>query len=167
MVIIKSKSKLKKIIDIAKIDGKSVLIKKGVFDIIHPGHIYALDIFSKKADIVVILIQSDKFTKKKKGKLRPINPQMQRAQVVDGIKGVDYVYLDKSNSLEDYIKILEYFKPTIVTVISTTIQKQKKNEFLRPYWELIVYPDKKDFNVSTTTIIDNIFKKRKILRMSD
>ena len=101
-MIIKNKSKLKKIIEQAKSENKSVLIKKGVFDLIHPGHIFAIDLFSKKADIVIILIQSDEFTKKKKGKERPINPQLQRAQVIDGIKGL-IMFIWINLILEEYI----------------------------------------------------------------
>lgn len=156
-MIIKNKIALKKIIEKEKTNGKSVLIKKGVFDIIHPGHIYAIDLFSKKADIVIILIQSDKFTKKKKGKTRPINPQKQRAQVIDGIKGVDYVYLDKSNSREEYIRFLEYLKPTILVI--TSENKKKDKEYLNKNWKLIPIPDKKDFFVSTTEIINRVLKK--------
>lgn len=156
-MIIKNKIELKKIIGKEKKNGKSVLIKKGVFDIIHPGHIYAIDLFSKKADIVIILIQSDKFTKKKKGKTRPINPQKQRAQVIDGIKGVDYVYLDKSNSREEYIRFLEYLKPTILVI--TSENKKKDKEYLNINWKLIPIPDKKDFFVSTTEIINRVLKK--------
>jgi len=156
-MIIKNKIELKKIIGKEKKNGKSVLIKKGVFDIIHPGHIYAIDLFSKKADIVIILIQSDKFTKKKKGKTRPINPQKQRAQVIDGIKGVDYVYLDKSNSREEYIRFLEYLKPTILVI--TSENKKKDKEYLNKNWKLIPIPDKKDFFVSTTEIINRVLKK--------
>ncbi len=156
-MIIKNKIALKKIIEKEKKNGKSVLIKKGVFDIIHPGHIYAIDLFSKKADIVIILIQSDKFTKKKKGKTRPINPQKQRAQVIDGIKGVDYVYLDKSNSREEYIRFLEYLKPTILVI--TSENKKKDKEYLNKNWKLIPIPDKKDFFVSTTEIINRVLKK--------
>lgn len=156
-MIIKNKIELKKIIGKEKKNGKSVLIKKGVFDIIHPGHIYAIDLFSKEADIVIILIQSDKFTKKKKGKTRPINPQKQRAQVIDGIKGVDYVYLDKSNSREEYIRFLEYLKPTILVI--TSENKKKDKEYLNKNWKLIPIPDKKDFFVSTTEIINRVLKK--------
>jgi len=155
-MIIKSKLKLKKIIEEARSKNKSVLIKKGVFDIIHPGHIFAIDQFSKKADIVIILIQSDEFTKKKKGKERPINPQLQRAQVIDGIKGVDYVYLDKSNSREEYITFLNYLKPTMLAITST--DKEKSNAYLSKYWTLKQFPDKKDSSYSTTAIINRVLK---------
>ena len=53
-MIINSKTKLKNTIELAKKSGKSVLIKKGVFDIIHPGHIFAIKMFDKEADIVSV-----------------------------------------------------------------------------------------------------------------
>jgi cytidyltransferase-like protein len=156
-MIVKSKKKLKSIIDIAKKQNKSVLIKRGCFDIIHPGHILGIKKFKELADIVVILIMSDEVIKSRKGKGRPINSQKQRAMVIDGIKGVDYVYLDKTDSNEEYLKILEYLKPTIVTTLMYT--PKSKTEFVCPYWKLVLCPDDKDFCVSTTTIVNNILKK--------
>jgi cytidyltransferase-like protein len=156
-VIVRSKSKLKKIIEDSKKEGKSVLVKKGVFDIIHPGHVYAIQQFKKKADVVIILIQSDEFTAKKKGKDRPINNQEQRMLVMDGLKGVDYVAKDNSMSRSDYIKFLNYLKPTILAVAST--DEQKTREYTSPYWKLIQFPDKKKKGFSTTEIINKILKK--------
>ncbi len=153
MVII-NKLRLKKIIDSAKRSGKSVLIKKGVFDIIHPGHISIIDTFKKHADIVIIMAQSDKFTKKKKGGDRPINNQKQRGMVIDGLKNVDYTYLDKSNSRKEYLKLLEYLKPTILAIIPEN--KQKTKDYSSPFWKLKEFPDKKNRAYSTTKIINKI-----------
>lgn len=124
-MIVKNKVQLKKIIDSAKKSGKSVLIKKGVFDIIHPGHIFAINLYKKYADVVIILTQSDSFTTKKKGKTRPINKQKHRNEVLDGLKGVDYVFSDKSNSREEYKDFLLYLKPTVLAVTSIDSVKTK------------------------------------------
>ena len=156
-MIIREKSLLKKKIDEAKTAGKSVLIKKGVFDIIHPGHIYAMKMFGKMADVVVILIQSDELTQKRKGDSRPVNPQLHRAEVVDGLDGVDYVFLDKCSSREDYVKLLNYLKPTIVSV--TSIDKKKTSAYSSQYWELRELLDKKKPGYSTTEIINRCQKK--------
>ena len=156
-MIITNKLKLKKIIDSAKKSGKSILIKKGVFDIIHPGHIFAIDMFKKYADIVIIMTQSDKVTKKKKGNNRPINNQKQRTIVVDRLKGVDYTYLDKSNSRKEYIKFLTYLKPTILAIIS--LNKEKTKDYSSPFWKLKEFPDKNKPGYSTTEIIDKISNK--------
>ena len=156
-MIIINELKLKKIISSAKRSGKSVLIKKGVFDIIHPGHISTINNFKKHADIIIIITQSDKFTKKKKGDNRPINNQKQRSLVIDGIKGVDYTYLDKSNSRKEYLKLLEHLKPTILAIIPD--DKQKTKNYSSPFWKLKEFPDKKNYTYSTTKIIDKILNK--------
>jgi glycerol-3-phosphate cytidylyltransferase len=155
-VIIKEIDILEQIITSEKSKHKSVLIKKGVFDIIHPGHIYAISEFKKKADIVIILIQCDEFTRLKKGTGRPINSQLQRAMVVDGIKGVDYVYLDKSLSREEYINTLEYIQPSILAV--TSIDKDKTKAYSGYSWKLMQFPDKKKPGFSTTEIIEKVRK---------
>jgi bifunctional ADP-heptose synthase (sugar kinase/adenylyltransferase) len=96
--------------------------------------------FAKEADIVIILTQSDEFTAKKKGSSRPINPQRQRTEVVDGIAGVDYTYPDKSNSREEYIEFLNYLKPTILAV--TSVDEKKTKDYSSTFWELKEFPDK-------------------------
>lgn len=156
-MIIRSKVRLRGIIDRAKRSGKSVLIKKGVFDIIHPGHIFALKNFKRYADVVVILIQSDELTGSKKGPGRPINGQRQRAEVVDGISGVDYVFMDRSRSREEYIKVLNYLKPTVLAV--TAADSKKTRAYSSPYWELKEFPDKRLPGYSTTEVINRVLKK--------
>lgn len=155
-MLITSQSTLREIIEKAKKKGKSVLIKKGVFDIIHPGHIFAIQKFKEKADVVIILIQSDEFTRKKKGPERPINTQMQRAEVIDGIKGVDYVFLDTSSSRDEYIALLNYLKPTILAV--TSVDAEKTKQYSSEFWELVEFPDKNKEGYSTTDIINRVLK---------
>lgn len=157
-MIIQKKGQLKEIVDQARGCNKTLLIKKGVFDIIHPGHIYAIRKFEEKADIVVILIQSDESTAKKKGKKRPINDQFHRAEVVDGIEGVDYVYLDNSSSREEYIELLNYLQPTVLAV--TEGDSEKTRQYSSEYWELIEFPDKQKEGYSTTEIINRVLAKK-------
>ena len=99
-MIIQNKEELKEIIDSAKKHQKSVLVKRGVFDIIHPGHIYTVEKLKERVDILIMMTVSDELTKKKKGECRPINLQKQRSEVLNGLKGVDYVFEDKSKSRE-------------------------------------------------------------------
>ncbi len=154
-MIISNKEELKNIIENAKKEWKSVLIKKGVFDIIHPGHVFAIRMFAKEADIIIVLTQSDEFTAKKKGSSRPINPQRQRTEVVDGIAGVDYTYPDKSR--EEDIEFLNYLKPTILAV--TSVDEKKTKDYSSPFWELKEFPDKAQPWYSTTEIINRVLEK--------
>lgn len=156
-MIVPTKEELKYIIDAAKKAWRSVLIKKGVFDIIHPWHVFAIKMFKKTADVVVILIQSDEFTAKKKWSFRPINSQWQRTEVIDGIAGVDYTFQDKSNSREEYIEFLNYLKPTILAV--TSVDEKKIRDYSSPYRELKEFPDKVQAWCSTTEIINRVLEK--------
>jgi len=158
-MIIKDKVKLKEIIDSAKKSGKSVLVKKGVFDIIHPGHIFAIKEFKRRADIVVILTIPDNLTQKKKGNTRPINNQQQRTKVVDNIKGVDYTYPDQSNSRAEYIELLNYLRPSVLAI--TSVDSEKTKAYSSPFWKLIEYPDKQKPGFSTTDIIKRVVDKYK------
>jgi len=159
-MIISNEKKLKKIIKQAQKQKKKVLIKKGVFDIVHPGHIYSINQFKKAADIVIIFIQSQILTKKKKGNKRPINNQRQRAEVVEGIKHVDYVYLDKSKSQEECLNLLDKLKPDIIAIVK--VDKIKTKRYARPYWKLKEFPDKKKKSFSTSAIINKILKNKLI-----
>ena len=158
-MLISTKEELKELIENAKKSWKTVLIKKWVFDIIHPWHIFAIQTFRKYADIVIILVQSDELTTKKKWKFRPINNQQQRSEVVDAIKWVDYTFQDKSNSSEEYIDFLSYLKPNIVAI--TAEDKKKTKEYSNPIWELKEFPDKLQEWFSTTEIINKILEKYK------
>lgn len=150
-MIIRDKHKLEEIIQSEKKAGKSVLVKKGVFDIIHPGHIFAINLLRKETDTVVILVQSDELTEKQKGSGRPINGQEQRMTVVDAIKGIDYVYPDESRSREEYIDFLKYLKPTMVAVKSG--DQGKTQAYSSHLWTLKEFSEEDGPDFSTTKII--------------
>jgi len=153
-MVVQNKEELKKIIENAKSEGKSVLIKRGVFDIIHPGHIYTVQKLKEKADVLIILTVSDGLTRKKKGENRPINLQKQRSEVVDGLKGVDYVFEDTSLSREEYIALLKYLKPTLLAI--TLGDEKKSKAYTSLDWKLMEIKDKKRADFSTTDIIRKV-----------
>jgi cytidyltransferase-like protein len=132
--------------------------KKGVFDILHPGHISFLKKLKKYADFVVIFVQSDELTRKKKGKCRPTNPQRVRARVLNGIKYVDFVFLDKSKSREEYISLLKFLEPDFVAILKGDAAKRKA--YKTGNWKVVELSEgKKKF--STTAIINKVIKRCK------
>jgi glycerol-3-phosphate cytidylyltransferase len=153
-MIITNKEQLYSLINDSQSQGRKVLIKKGVFDILHPGHIYALKRLKNNCDTLIIFAQSDELTKQKKGTDRPINSQQQRAEVLEGIKYIDYIYLDQSNSREEYLEILKYLQPYIVAITKTNDKKTK--DYTNSKWILKEFPDKEDPTYSTTNIINRI-----------
>ncbi|MCK9223708.1 MAG: D-glycero-beta-D-manno-heptose 1-phosphate adenylyltransferase [Candidatus Muirbacterium halophilum] len=73
--------------------GKKIVFTNGCFDILHAGHVDYLRKASDLGDYFVIGLNSDTSVKKLKGKNRPINNEIARKLVLEGIKGVDEVIL--------------------------------------------------------------------------
>lgn len=91
--------------------GKKLAVTNGCFDIIHAGHTDYLQKCSEIADILVVLVNSDRSIANLKGKERPLNPLMQRKAVLLGIKGVDFV-LDFD--ADTPIEMIEKLRPDIL-----------------------------------------------------
>ena len=79
-----------------KHSGKKLVLTSGTFDLLHVGHLNYLESVKKHGDIVVVLLSGDNRVKARKGPKRPIIPEGQRAQILDALKPVDYVFIDPS-----------------------------------------------------------------------
>ncbi|MEM4700413.1 MAG: DUF357 domain-containing protein [Candidatus Nezhaarchaeales archaeon] len=87
---------------------KRVLVA-GVFDLIHPGHLYFLQ-QAKELGEVYVVVARDSTAEKVKGR-RPIVPEGQRLKVVSQLKPVDHAVLGEEG---DLLKVVERIKPDIV-----------------------------------------------------
>lgn len=107
--MIVSLNKLKKII--RKLKNKRIVFTNGCFDIIHLGHIKLLKKAKSLGDILIVGLNTDKSIRRLKGPTRPINPQKDRAEILDSIKYVDYVVLFDEDTP---YKLITEIKPHIV-----------------------------------------------------
>lgn len=111
-------------------EGKTVVATNGCFDILHAGHVRYLEKTKSFADVLIVLLNSDKSVKSIKGPTRPINNENDRAEVLDALKSVDYVVLfdeDSPRNLLDEIKPDVYTKGadyTIETLPESDIMKK-------------------------------------------
>jgi len=71
--------------------GKTVVFTNGCFDILHSGHIDLLRRARALGDALVVAINSDSSIARIKGSNRPIVPQHERAELLDGLEVVDFV----------------------------------------------------------------------------
>ncbi len=76
--------------DLQKI-GKKVVFTNGCFDILHVGHIDFLRRSRAFGDILVLAVNSDASVKRLKGSKRPIMPEAERLEILDGLEMVDFV----------------------------------------------------------------------------
>jgi D-beta-D-heptose 7-phosphate kinase/D-beta-D-heptose 1-phosphate adenosyltransferase len=108
---IKSQSKLIKIIDALKRQGKKIAFTNGCFDILHYGHIKYLEEAKGKADILVVGLNSDSSVRKIKGKNRPVNKQLDRAGVLSALRAVDFVAIFNA---ETPLKLIKLIRPDVL-----------------------------------------------------
>lgn len=82
--------------------GKSIVFTRGVFDLLHSGHIRALNAAKERGDVLIVGLDSDCVVKKLKGEHRPINTQEDRLSVISSLKAVDFAFILPELKLELY-----------------------------------------------------------------
>ncbi len=102
---------LKKLLtELSQNKGK-VVFTNGCFDILHAGHARYLKKARSLGDILIVGLNSDSSVKKIKGRLRPIVPQKDRAELLSALSAVDYVVIFSG---ETPIKLIEAIVPDIL-----------------------------------------------------
>lgn len=84
-------------------EGKTIVTTNGCFDILHVGHVRYLEETKKFGDVLIVALNSDASVRRLKGEGRPINNEMDRAEVLNGLKSVDYVVLFDEDSPADLL----------------------------------------------------------------
>lgn len=82
----------------------SVALTGGVFDVIHPGHILTLTEARKKADVLVVVVATDKTVMMRK-KRKPMHTATLRAQMVDSLKPVDLAIVGGKDMMEIFNRV--------------------------------------------------------------
>lgn len=70
----------------------------GIFDGFHPGHLEHLNKVKEETENIFVGLQTDEYSLRVKNKL-PINSQYDRLCILNGIRGVDKVYLTETDML--------------------------------------------------------------------
>ncbi len=81
----------------------------GVFDILHPGHLYFLEEARRLGDELVVVVARDLTAKKLKRE--PIVPEHLRLEMVRGMKPVDHAVL---GNVDDYFRVVQEWSPDII-----------------------------------------------------
>ena len=92
--------------------GRTVVTTNGCFDILHVGHVRYLQKTKSFADVLIVLLNSDKSVKSIKGPARPINNENDRAEILCALSCVDYVVLFDEDSPRN---LLDEMKPDVYT----------------------------------------------------
>jgi len=87
--------------------GRSIAFANGCFDLLHAGHVRYLQGAAAEADRLVVAINDDASVAALKGPGRPILPVADRAELVAGLRCVDYVVLFGDRTVERLLLLLK------------------------------------------------------------
>ena len=88
-------------------DGLTIGFTNGCFDIMHAGHITLLAAAKARCDRLIVALNTDDSVRALKGPSRPINAEMDRAQVIAALGVVDAVVLFNDDTPLELIKQLK------------------------------------------------------------
>ena len=99
-----------KLIEDLKKQGKQVVFTNGCFDILHVGHMTYLEEAKEFGDYLFVGVNSDESVKRLKGPTRPINSEVDRAELLAGLKAVDYTVIFTEDTP---VELIGELKPSI------------------------------------------------------
>jgi len=88
----------------ARAAGRRIVFTNGVFDILHPGHVRYLQAARRHGDLLIVGLNSDASVRRNKGPERPINPEGERAEVLEALACVDAVSVFDEDTPADIIR---------------------------------------------------------------
>jgi rfaE bifunctional protein nucleotidyltransferase chain/domain len=101
-----SEAELREALARERSSGRTIAFANGVFDLLHVGHVRYLQDAAKEADILVVAVNADDSVRMLKGEGRPMMPELERAEIVAAIRGVDYVTIFHDRSPARLLGIL-------------------------------------------------------------
>ncbi len=109
---------LNEVLDELRAVGKKIVLTQGVYDLLHIGHAQYLEKARSFGDVLVVGVDSDALTKKRKGDGRPVVPQEERINMLLHLRHVDIVALrDVGQELEELIRTI---KPDVYIASEST-----------------------------------------------
>jgi rfaE bifunctional protein nucleotidyltransferase chain/domain len=87
-------------------DGRTIVLANGCFDLLHVGHVRYLQAAAAEGDRLVVAVNDDSSASALKGPGRPVIPAADRAELLAGLRGVDYVVVFSGPTVEPVIRLI-------------------------------------------------------------
>jgi len=146
---------LKRALATERAEGKQIAFANGCFDVLHVGHVRYLRDAAKEADVLVVGVNGDESVRELKGEGRPAMPELERAEIIAAIDGVDYVTIFHDRSPA---RLLAEIKPDVQCKgTDYTADSVPEAEVVKRYGgRVAIVGDPKDH--STTAILEKLRK---------
>lgn len=115
---------LKRVTEDLKRMGYRIVLTQGVYDMLHEGHARYLEQALSYGDILVVGVDSDALTRKRKGPSRPVVPQSERLQMLAHLRHVSILTLREIK--HGMGTLIETVRPDVLITSSSTNDFGKK-----------------------------------------
>jgi D-beta-D-heptose 7-phosphate kinase/D-beta-D-heptose 1-phosphate adenosyltransferase len=88
-------------------NGQRIVFTNGCFDIVHIGHTRYLQAARNLGDVLFVGVNSDASVKRLKGASRPVNAELDRAELLSALCSVDYTCIFEEDTPFDLIQALQ------------------------------------------------------------
>lgn len=131
---------LDKIVKTFKQMGYRVVLTQGVYDLIHEGHAAYLEAAKSQGDVLIVGVDSDELTRKRKGPERPIVPQEERLKMLVHLRSVDVVTLRNLN--DDIGDLIRLVQPDVLVISKSTTDftKSMAQEYVEHCGTIVTLP---------------------------
>lgn len=86
--------------------GQRLVFTNGVFDLLHVGHVRYLQATRALGDALVVAVNGDASVRALKGPTRPINHELDRAEVLAALECVDFVTVFHTERVTDLVRTI-------------------------------------------------------------
>ena len=87
-------------------DGKRLVLTNGCFDLLHTGHVRYLQQARGLGEALLVAVNSDRSVRELKGPERPLNGELDRAEVLAALRCVDHVTIFEGMRVTEVIQVL-------------------------------------------------------------
>ena len=83
-----------------------VVTANGLFDLLHVGHLRYLEAAKREGELLIVAVNSDSSARTLRGAGKPVVPGVERAELLAGLRAVDYVTLFDELNVESLLRDL-------------------------------------------------------------
>jgi len=84
--------------------GKKLVLTNGCFDLLHTGHVRYLQQARNLGDALLVAVNNDASVRELKGSPRPLNTELDRAEVLAALRSVEHVVIFEGKRVTEVIR---------------------------------------------------------------
>jgi D-beta-D-heptose 7-phosphate kinase/D-beta-D-heptose 1-phosphate adenosyltransferase len=111
-------NELKAVVEDLKRMGYRIVLTQGVFDLLHEGHALYLEKARSYGDILIVGVDTDRYTRQRKGPNRPIVPQIERINMLIHLRHVSIITLRDLH--QEKGALIEAVRPNVLITSEST-----------------------------------------------